>query len=82
MKKFAYVFIIIYGFIVTFGIFNEFNERYFNSLDNTILEYHDWTDKNGVIINPGLFNKAVDIMIFSFQTTLHGIHTAQQTTNI
>lgn len=51
MKKFAYVFIILYGFIITFGIFNEFNERYFMSMDNTILEYHDWTDKNGLIIN-------------------------------
>ena len=51
MKKFAYVFIFLYGFIVTFGIFNDFNERYFTSMDNTILEYHDWTDKNGLIIN-------------------------------
>lgn len=51
MKKFAYVFIILYGFIITFGIFNEFNERYFMNMDNTILEYHDWTDKNGLIIN-------------------------------
>ena len=61
MKKFAYVFIIIYGFIVTFGIFNEFNERYFNSLDNTILEYHDWTDKNGVIINLYLKEQGVSV---------------------
>lgn len=31
------------------------------SMDNTILEYHDWTDKNGLIINLYLEERGMSV---------------------
>lgn len=61
MKKFAYVFILLFGFIVTFGVFSNFNESYFNTLEELTINYQDLSGKEGVIIN--LYLKEQDITV-------------------
>lgn len=51
MKRFTYIFILLYTFILTLGIVNSFNESYFNRLQFLPVEFKNQTEKDSLVLN-------------------------------
>ena len=51
MKRFTYIFILLYTFILTLGIVNSFNESYFNRLQFLPVEFKYQTEKDSLVLN-------------------------------
>lgn len=51
MKRFTYIFILLYTFILTLGVVNSFNESYFNRLQFLPVEFKYQTEKDSLVLN-------------------------------
>lgn len=51
MKRFTYIFILLYTFILTLGVVNSFNESYFNRLQFLPIEFKDQPEKDSLVLN-------------------------------
>ena len=51
MKRFTYIFILLYTFILTLGVVNSFNESYFNRLQFLPIEFKDQSEKDSLVLN-------------------------------